>query len=101
MELLITGNKESFYLRKEVEFIDMKISGDFSHNPEFPLSITYGNFNFNVTNRDRLFQISEEVKGATKDRVMLIGAEIGFTQPFIDKLKMASTTEFSLLSTKL
>ena len=97
MRIKLKGNRESFYLKQNVENIEIFLSGDFLFESKSNILLNIDDVKFSFEDRVFLFQISEQIKGASKDRLLLIATDNNFSKELIQKIKTASTTEVSLI----
>ncbi len=96
MEIKISGNCESFYITGKINYVELSLIGDFGYQSNSKIQLKYNDVVFEIDSVQSLFQISEEIKGATQDRILLIANDKGFSDELKVKLKKAKSTEISL-----
>ncbi len=101
MKINIKGNRESFYLTNKVENIDISLSGDFKFDAKTSVTLTHQDFNIPIDNRQTLFKLTEKVKGANLDKLILIFQDFSINSDYIDFLKKRPNTEIGLLKSVL
>ena len=97
INLKIKGNRESYQLTKKVDFIEINLNGNFSYNLEDKIDLSYDNHNLKFENRDQLFKFSEEIRGVSLDKFILVFSKYGFDVSFINSLAEKKSTEIGLL----
>ena len=93
-EIKITGNKESYQLTRQVNYLEIKLVGDFDFNANTPIIFSYGDFNYSFNNRHTLFQFAEEMRGANFNKLLLMFLNRGMN---IQNLTNNKAIENSLL----
>lgn len=97
IELKVRGNRESFQLTKKLDYIEIRLSGQFGFNSQSQINFVYDNNNLAFKDRNQLFKFSEEVRGMTLDKLILTLNNYEFESSFINSLAKKKSTEIGLL----
>lgn len=97
MEIKVKGNRDSFYIQRKIENLEISLNGNFNFDASTRIRMTYGNIINYFDNRHSVFQISEKIKGTNIDRLILILQDYSIDSNFLNDLKNKSLTEISLL----
>jgi hypothetical protein len=97
MKIKVKGNRESFYLTRQISNLEISLNGDFNFAATNTIKMVYDNTIIPFENRHSVFQISEQLKGANTDRLILTLQDCDIQDDFLNKLKKKSKTEINLL----
>lgn len=93
-EIKITGNRQSFQLSKQVDYIEIKLSGNFDFNAKTPVVFSYNNISHKFNDNHSLFQFSEKIRGVNFNQLLLSCLSYGIN---IQGLTKNNSIENSLL----
>ncbi|MGZ4041649.1 MAG: hypothetical protein ACXVNM_01185 [Bacteroidia bacterium] len=96
-EIIIRGNKESYLLSSRIEYLEIKLVGDFDYISKTPIQFHYGNTVLPFENRNALFKFAEDTRGSSSDKLILLLNKYNFDQNFIKSLTDKKVTEIGLL----
>ena len=96
MELKIIGNRESFYLTQNVDFLEISLIGNFDLYSDSRIRFIYDHQEYSFRNRKDLFKFSERVKGAEREKIGFLLQEFEFPPGFSNSFIRKSQTETSL-----
>lgn len=97
IDLRIKGNKFSYQLTNNVEYVNISLSGDFDNNKESKINLIYDNDIQHFDNRSILLEFSEKIKGMSFDKFILTFVRYKFSESFIENIENKSSIEIGLL----
>ncbi len=71
-EIKVIGNKEYFQLTRTIQYLEIRLAGDFAFTANTPVDFFYGHTHFQFNNRQDLFQFSEDCRGASFNKLILL-----------------------------
>lgn len=97
MKLIIKGNKEFYQLNNQVDIIEVSLEGRFKYDSDSQVLFTLDDRRFIFENSSTLLKFSEDIRGKSKEAMILTLIKINKESDLLDYLEELSQKSINLI----